>query len=467
MLSVATAPVDARQRRVAIAVAFTLGAICFALFPLAATPLPPSPAPLPFLLGIALASDFVTAYLLLSQFLASRLLGAAYLAGAYVLGGLGTLAYVASFPGVAGGLFAPQISPWLWVWWHLAFPGGVIVALVSDREKQYARAKEDARHWARAIGGGALALGFAVAAVLVALGPALPAIVRGDSYAGGWTSALGEIVVLVNLVALALAVIWTQGRTVLHTWLIVALVASVLDVQISLAGNARFTVGWYLARVLVVCASTAVLYAYLRQMHVLFGRLSDISMIDGLTEIPNRRYFEIRLHDAIRGALRHARPLGLVMADVDNFKQYNDAYGHVAGDEALKAVAATLRLCAKRPADVVARWGGEEFVMILPETDRDGAYLVAERLRATLAGLAIPHRGTSVPGGILTVSVGLTLLGGRRDDGTTMLQRADAALYRAKETGRNTVAVELPPLALDPPDVAEEPLFLGLEIEGA
>ena len=237
---------------------------------------------------------------------------------------------------------------------------------------------------------------------------------------------------------------WRLGG-LLHTWLIVALVAACLDVQMSLAGSARFTLGWYVSRFLVVCSSTAVLFACLRQMHVLFAKLSDLSMVDGLTELPNRRYFEMRLESEVRSAHREGRPLALLIADVDAFKQYNDNYGHLAGDEALRAVAKTLQLSAMRPGDVIGRWGGEEFVACLPETDRDGAYLVAERLRAAIQALAILHRRTPVAGKVVTISVGIALLGARDDGIEPLIERADTALYRAKSGGRNTIAIELPP----------------------
>ncbi len=237
---------------------------------------------------------------------------------------------------------------------------------------------------------------------------------------------------------------WTQARTVLHTWLIVALVAACLDVQLSLAGGTRYTVGWYAGRMLVLCSSAAVLYAYLRQMDALFGRLRDLSMVDGLTGLANRRYFESRLNDEMRAARRADRPLAVVIADVDAFKQYNDTYGHLAGDEALRSVASALRVAAMRAGDVVARWGGEEFVAFFAETDREGGYQVAERLRAAVAALGIPHRRSPVPAGVVTVSIGLATLAGR-DDVDALVARADSALYRAKHAGRNAVAVELAP----------------------
>ena len=446
MLSIATAPVEARQRLVAIAVIFTLTGATFALQPAAATKLPAAIGAIPFLLGIAVASQLVTAYLLLSQFLASRLLGTAFLGAAYVVGGLWVLAYVVVFPGVFGSAFVPQVAPWVWIAWHVEFPLAVILALWFDRAKQFADAPGVAARWMWTMLGVAVAIVAIPAVALVMHGAELPVVIQGMTFSRQWHGGVGELLVLLNLFALALAILWTRSRTVLHTWLIVALVAACLDVQISVSGGARFTLGWYVGRLLVVCSSTAVLYAYLRQIDVLFAKLSDLSMVDGLTELPNRRSFETRLNDAIRAAHRTSRPLAVLIADVDAFKQYNDTYGHLAGDEALKTVAAALRISAMRPGDVVARWGGEEFVAFLAETDCEGAYLVADRLRAAIAALAIPHSNTVVPARIVTISIGIATLGGRDDTFDALIARADAALYRAKNAGRNTVAVELTPI---------------------
>ena len=445
MLSIATAPVEARQRFVAIAVIVALTGTTFALQPAASAPLPAALGAIPFLLGIAVASQLVTAYLLFGQFLATRLVGTGLLGAAYVVGALWVLAYVVTFPGVFGAAFAPQVAPWTWIAWNVEFPLAVIVALWFDRSKRFVDAPGAAARWTWAMLAGATAIVVIPAVALAVRGAELPAVIQGVSFSRVANGGVAELLVLVNLLALVLAVVWTRGRTVLHTWLIVALVAACLEVQISISGGGRFTIGWYAGRFLVVCSATAVLYAYLRQIDVLFAKLSDLSMVDGLTELPNRRSFETRLNDAIRAAHRAGRPLAVLMTDVDAFKQYNDTYGHLAGDEALKTVASALRVSAMRPGDVVARWGGEEFVAFLAETDGEGGYLVADRLRGAIAALAIPHSNTVVPARVVTISVGVATLGGRDDTSESLIARADAALYRAKNSGRNTVAVELTP----------------------
>ncbi|HTW82503.1 MAG TPA: sensor domain-containing diguanylate cyclase [Candidatus Sulfotelmatobacter sp.] len=445
MLSIASEPVDGRQRVVAIAVIFGLAAISIVALPYAAVPAPRAPGLQPALLGIAFFGYFITGYLLLSQFQASRLVGTAILGCAYLGAGLIACSYVLTFPGLFPFTIQPGASYWLWAVWHVEFALAVLAALIADRAKWSVPDRATAARWTLPMLLVTLAIvAFLVGIVVANAGP-LSSNVQGEVYRTLARAAAGEVIVLTNVVVLALAVAWTQGRTVLQTWLIVALAAAVLDVQVTLTAGERYTVGWYLARLLVIVSSTAVLSAYLRQMHVLFAKLSDLSMVDGLTGLPNRRFFEERLDAAIRSAHRTHRPLALLLADVDGFKQFNDTYGHLAGDEALKAVASAMRAATLRPGDVVARWGGEEFVAVLPETDRDGACMVAERLRSSVESLLIAHRRAPTPHGVVTLCVGVAMLGESDAGVDALTARADAALYRAKRDGRNAVAVELAP----------------------
>lgn len=168
-------------------------------------------------------------------------------------------------------------------------------------------------------------------------------------------------------------------------------------------------------------------------------KLSELSATDSLTGMANRRRFDEALETEWARAARAGRHLAVILADVDHFKAYNDRYGHQAGDECLRRVAAVLRASARRPGDLAARYGGEEFCLILAETDADAALQVAENLRQAVQDLAIPHEGS--PHGLVTLSLGLAAMvpeTGRvvRDH----LQAADRALYGAKEAGRNRTA---------------------------
>lgn len=156
---------------------------------------------------------------------------------------------------------------------------------------------------------------------------------------------------------------------------------------------------------------------------------------DALTELYNRRHFLELLEKEIARAQRHGRPLALAILDVDLFKRINDAYGHIAGDGVLKQMAEIVRQHV-RGEDVAARIGGEEFAVLLPEADPESAHAFAERLRDAIA------TATFSAGGIpqtITISIGLADLAESRSDRSTLMRAADAALYQAKEGGRNRV----------------------------
>jgi diguanylate cyclase (GGDEF)-like protein len=166
--------------------------------------------------------------------------------------------------------------------------------------------------------------------------------------------------------------------------------------------------------------------------------LTVLAKNDGLTGIANRRHFEEFLAFELSRASRNASTLSLIIMDVDFFKKFNDRYGHVAGDDCLRKVAAVLEQALVRPTDLAARYGGEEFVVILPDTDRVGAVYVAEKIRSAVLGLRISHADSpanvvSVSGGVCSVSVAR----GEVVDGKALIERADALLYAAKLAGRN------------------------------
>ena len=168
-------------------------------------------------------------------------------------------------------------------------------------------------------------------------------------------------------------------------------------------------------------------------------RLEALATHDALTGAHNRRAFDERLAKEWRRAARTHVPVSLVMADIDYFKVYNDAYGHMAGDHCLQQVAHALMACVSRPDDLVARYGGEEFVALLPDTPEEGALDVAERMCKKIADLHIVHRGSELDR--VSISVGVSTITPRVGDRSNLLlAAADAALYRAKEGGRNRVA---------------------------
>ncbi|HEX8590124.1 PleD family two-component system response regulator, partial [Pseudomonas sp.] len=162
---------------------------------------------------------------------------------------------------------------------------------------------------------------------------------------------------------------------------------------------------------------------------------------DGLTGLSNRRHFDEYLELEWRRSTREQTQISLLMIDVDYFKAYNDAFGHLEGDEALRQVAKAIRANSSRPSDLPARYGGEEFALVLPNTSPGGARLLAEKLRQSIAGMNIPHIAPS-QGSSLTVSIGLaTVVPQVGSHSRQLIQTADQGLYAAKHNGRNQVAV--------------------------
>jgi len=169
--------------------------------------------------------------------------------------------------------------------------------------------------------------------------------------------------------------------------------------------------------------------------------LEQLATRDGLTGLANRRCFDDTLQAEWARALRHRQPLSLLMVDVDNFKAYNDANGHLGGDECLKRIA-TAVASEMRANDLVARYGGEEFAVILPNQSLKGAASVAERIRTRVEQLQVPNRLAA--GQHVTVSIGAaTALASPDTEASELVATADAALYRAKHMGRNRISLPL------------------------
>jgi diguanylate cyclase (GGDEF)-like protein/PAS domain S-box-containing protein len=175
-------------------------------------------------------------------------------------------------------------------------------------------------------------------------------------------------------------------------------------------------------------------------------RMEQMAATDELTGLANRRHFDDVAETEWRRCGRERRPLSVLLLDADHFKLFNDRYGHLAGDECLRAIASRLAAATRRPGDLAARFGGEEFLLLMPQADRAGSLNVAERVRKLVLDLAIAHEGSPVTG-IVTVSIGVaTAWPGDPQSGgpkniSTLLTAADAALYQAKSGGRNRVVM--------------------------
>jgi diguanylate cyclase (GGDEF)-like protein/hemerythrin-like metal-binding protein len=178
-----------------------------------------------------------------------------------------------------------------------------------------------------------------------------------------------------------------------------------------------------------------------------YRKLEAVSRTDDLTGIANRRYFDLVLEQERARHARSGAELSLIFLDIDYFKRFNDCYGHLEGDQCLRQIARVLASCMARTCDLAARYGGEEFACIMPETDQNGALLLAEKIRRGIAALAIPHQESEVAD-CVTASLGVVsvncLVGGKATD---IVARADELLYRAKSRGRNRIEFDGPSCA--------------------
>ncbi len=170
------------------------------------------------------------------------------------------------------------------------------------------------------------------------------------------------------------------------------------------------------------------------------SELQKLANADGLTGLANRRIIDEYLEKETARAVRSDHPISVIMIDIDNFKLYNDNYGHLAGDSCLKKVSKVLKNTVRRPEDLVGRYGGEEFCVILPSTDMNGAGFVAERIRSEVENLEIPHAKNSAST-FVTLSLGIaSRIPGSKATATKLLSDADKALYIAKTAGKNQAA---------------------------
>ncbi|MCB2382827.1 diguanylate cyclase [Shewanella sp. SR1] len=169
-------------------------------------------------------------------------------------------------------------------------------------------------------------------------------------------------------------------------------------------------------------------------------QLEILSNTDGLTNIGNRRLFDMMLQTEWSRGQRSNSSLALIMLDIDHFKQFNDHYGHLAGDDCLKQLASTLSQSGRRAGELVARYGGEEFVILLPNIDKKTVLDTAQHIHQLIQSIAIPHANTDL--GIVTASAGVAYLNpAKQHDPLELVRQADFALYRAKSAGRNCIRV--------------------------
>ncbi len=391
------------------------------------------------------AADLLTAFLLCTQFSVNGIRAFAYLGGAYAFSGLLTIPYVVYFPG----LFhdpsltpgASQVSVWLWLVWHLVFPlviGGYRLYDPNFRRRflHGSRIRSGLRFaLIYVVAGAALTIG-----VVVAFSDRHPLLLDNGNFTAIWTGGFMPLVFVLSAAAAVLMIGFARKPSLLQIWLAVALAAAALDGLLNAFVSGRYTLSWYLGKLETLTTACVVMFVLLLEVGALYRRLGTMAILDSLTGLRNRRSFDEYMQWTL--GQRANTQIAFLLLDVDRFKQFNDRYGHAAGDTCLQRVAEAIRASLSRSADLVARYGGEEFVVLLPETSALGARDVAERIRLNVEALGIAHAGSPVAP-VVTMSIGVAhAFTSRALDGGRLFALADGALYAAKVQRNATVVAE-------------------------
>ncbi len=393
------------------------------------------------------AAELVTAFLLLSQFYVAGKLAYGLLAATYAMTGLLTLPYLLLFPGVFPlpvTSASAQISIWLWAIWHCLFPLAIGLIFLADptlEQRTVPRASILRALWIICIG--VVAAAATLTALIIAGQNQLPILIDTTKHFTSWYSwSVAPAVICCNAVACVLVSLRSKNATPLQLWIGVALFTSALDGTLNAFSVGRYSFAWYVGKFEALAAASFVLTMLLYQVSNLYRRLYDAASTDSLTGLGNRRSLDVQL-DAFLGNRRaKTRGSALLLLDLDNFKQYNDRYGHVAGDNALREVGRVLQSSVYRPGDVVARYGGEEFAVLLCDTEIDGARAVAERIRQNVEKSVIRIGAETTR---ITTSIGIAYVPNASIlSAESLLTAADFALYKAKDEGRNRIHLDDP-----------------------
>jgi diguanylate cyclase (GGDEF)-like protein len=439
--------VSARQRRVAFVVGTLLVVWGVVLTPFANAPWLPIPGYMTAFCTAMLVINLLLAALLFNRGIAERSADTVRLGTAYLWVAAVFLPLMAAFPGafVAGNIIGEAVSSvWIWCFWHAGFAALILRYSVGVRRK--AVGQPEKRAWPSRECLGVLVLVAALSWLATAGLPWLPALfVNGKTFFAGPMELIAWGVLVINVMAL-LNVLRIPDKTSEQTWVTVGMVAACLDVWLTFQGADRFSAGWYLSKVGSLFTSMVVLMSLYVDLTLLYRRMRQVNAMlaqlasrDGLTGLANRRTFDEMLATEWRRAQRLQQPLALLMLDVDHFKRYNDAYGHLGGDECLRKVAGVIATQGTRPGDLAARYGGEEFAVILPNTDATGAGNLATRIRDGVAALGVAHAQSSLQR--VSISAGVAVVQpGAELQPSALIELADKALYQAKHLGRDRVA---------------------------
>jgi diguanylate cyclase (GGDEF)-like protein len=416
--------------------------ITIASMALGRRPAPFVPATLPLLAVFWAIADLIVATILTLRFTVSRVRYHIAVAATFVVTGLLAAAVVVACPDVFATLHPAgkelEIASALAFVRAFAGVAGLVAsqAFCGDLRRVSRRRTSTVAILAWS---GALAATVALAALTAIEQPHIPALVAAGGMRATVAFTASAYALACIRAAAAIGIYATRrGRIdALTIWLVATLAIGALGAGLSASTDSRHEIATYIALFETVAASAAILFALGFDLALSYHVYANLAGVDPLTGLANRRTFEEDSKDVISLAIRRNRPVSLLVVDIDHFKRYNDVYGHAGGDAALCGVSAVLESAA-RSSDIVARLGGEEFVVLLPDTWIEDATRIAEQIRRSVErgrihnGAAGAHR--------LTVSVGVATMKARNHgDAERLFSLADRALYDAKHGGRNAV----------------------------
>jgi diguanylate cyclase (GGDEF)-like protein len=393
----------------------------------------------PLAAGIWSLANLLTAFLLLAQFYVNGRRFFGFLAVAYGLPGLLTWPYMAAFPGLFHASLSvgdAQTSIYLWSVWHCTFPVLIICATINDSALGRIVSRKAIKLATAVFAMTPPTLAAAIATLVIEGRNALPHLVVNGHSQLLYRATFMPLVVVLDAIACIVLLIPSR-LTPLKVCLALAVFSASLDASLNLTSN-QYSYAWDASKLITVVTSSVVLIMMLCDIAGLYHRLAGIANTDVLTSLQNRRALEEYLELVFHKASRMRSRLSIVVIDIDHFKNYNSSFGHPGGDECLRAVARAIAECVTRPLDMVARFGGEEFVIVLPDTPLMGVLALTERIRSVVENLEIFHDGKAL--GLVTVSIGVGYCSDVSTiDEEALFKAADRGLYGAKAAGRNRV----------------------------
>jgi diguanylate cyclase (GGDEF)-like protein len=384
--------------------------------------------------------DLLTGFLLYAHYRVTGRLAFLAVGCAYIITGLLTLPYLAAFPGVLStSPHYQQVSIWAWACWHVLFP--VTIGVYSLIDGSLSRRLLDERVIQR-VGWPVFLFTIGLACALMVaiwfLRLRVPPLIEHGTFTELYKHVVAPGIAAVCLCACAIVLRRWRSMSSLELWIALALFVTALDGTLNAASLVRYSYAWYVGKFETLVMATILLAVLLSEIAVLYESITSLAMYDPLTGLRNRRSFEDAGTWLLNLSHRKAWPVAALMIDIDHFKRFNDVFGHAAGDECLRSVAQALDTTLSRSADVLGRYGGEEFAAVIADLRVEDAAAIAQRLLQAVRECVVPS-GAGLEQ--VTISIGLAWLEPRSQPYTVseLLKRADAALYQSKTEGRDRV----------------------------